>query len=124
MWVDDGTEEVKVYLKRGTGIRTDLFELGDLVEIAGIVSQTRSGYQLLPRSQTDIVKTGVAEAAVRIIEASEDASQKEVTEKYLTATAGGLTSLLFGLVAKAHGGMAKNAMRRISRIAITFLRKQ
>ncbi len=103
MYIDDGTDEVKVYFKRGAGINTKIYQLGDLVQLTGIVSQTKTGYRLLPRSSTDIVKTGVVEDVVVRQEAVKEESSKEVAEKYLTATAGGLTALLVGLVAKTKG---------------------
>lgn len=104
MYIDDGTDEVKVYFKRGAGINTKIYQLGDLVTLTGIVSQTKTGYRLLPRSSTDIMKTGVVEDVIVRQEALREESSKEVAEKYLTATAGGLTALLVGLVAKTHGG--------------------
>ena len=53
-WLDDGTEEVKVYLKENTGIKGEGVEVGDEVKIAGIVSQYQEEYRLLPRFQDDI----------------------------------------------------------------------
>ena len=105
MYIDDGTDEVKVYFKRGAGINTKIYQLGDLIQLTGIVSQTKTGYRLLPRSSIDIVKTGVVEDVIVRQEAVKEESSKEVAEKYLTATAGGLTALLVGLLAKAHGGL-------------------
>lgn len=116
MYVDDGTEEMKVYFKRGAGIDKKLFALGNLVSVTGIVSQTKTGYQLLPRDQFDIVKTGVAESAIEEVKKAEKESDKEVAEKYLTATAGGLTSILVGLVARVHGDRVKKVGVLIRRI--------
>ena len=124
MYVDDGTEEIKVYFKRGAGIDRKLFVAGDLVEVTGIVSQTRDGYQLLPRGQEDIVKTGVAESAVISMEQQEISNERDVAEKYLTATAGGLTSILLGLFAKARGKMLAGLLKRGGVIAIAFLKKK
>lgn len=114
MYVDDGTDEVKVYFKRGAGINTKIYQLGDLVKLTGIVSQTKTGYRLLPRSSGDIVKTGVVEDVIVRQERVREESSKEVAEKYLTATAGGLTALLLGLVGKSHGsGIAARLRRKI-----------
>lgn len=103
MYVDDGTEEVKVYFKRGAGIQKEVLQEGDVVSVVGLVHQTKSGYQLLPRTQYDIVKTGVAESFVRTIEKEDEADAQDLAEKYLTATAGGLTALFVGLFGKMNG---------------------
>jgi PKD repeat protein len=117
MYVDDGTDEIKVYFKRGAGINTKIYQLGDLVKVSGIISQTKTGYRLLPRSSTDIIKTGVIEDVIVRQDAIKEESSKEVAEKYLTATAGGLTALLVGLVARTKGGWIK-------RISLFFRRRK
>lgn len=110
MYVDDGTEEVKIYFKRGAAISKQNLKEGDLVSVVGIVSQTKNGYQILPRSSADIMKTGVSE---NIIATADDKSAEDVAETYLTATAGGLTSILIGLLAKARGAMAVGLMKKV-----------
>jgi len=104
MYVDDGTEEIKVYFKAGAGIKKDVFREGDLVVVTGLLHQTKTEYQLLPRTQNDIVKTGVTEEFVTKQEAAKEADSADMVEKYLTATAGGLTAIFFGLFAKSNGG--------------------
>jgi DNA/RNA endonuclease YhcR with UshA esterase domain len=123
MYVDDGTEEVKIYFKRGTGIEKGVFQVGDLVAVTGLVSQTRSGFQILPRQQFDIKKTGVSKEFVAdvVVADSDDAG---VAEKYLTATAGGLTSIIVGLIAKVHGSNAMRLFKRIGGIAAIVSRKK
>lgn len=124
MYVDDGTEEVKVYFKRGTGINRKILQVGDIVSVKGLVAQTKSGYQLLPRAQTDIEKTGVAESMVTKLENTEEENKQEVAEKYLTATAGGLTSILFGLFAKAKGNSAVNIVKKLAGIGVAVIRRK
>lgn len=124
MFVDDGTEEVKVYFKQGAKINRKLLQVGDLVSITGLVNQTKTGYQILPRAQTDIVKTGMAEDAIIQLETMEQDESKEVAEKYLTATAGGLTSILFGLFAKSRGAATGRVFKRVGLVAIGLLRRR
>jgi len=124
MYVDDGTEEVQVYFKRGANINKKIYQVGDIVHVKGLVAQTKAGYQILPRSQSDIEKTGVAEDAVIQIAASEEEGKKEVAEKYLTATAGGLTSLLFGLFAKARGKMALGFVKKVGVVAVEVIKRR
>ena len=124
MYVDDGTEEIKVYFKKGTGISKKIYQLGDLVEVVGIVQQTKDGYQLLPRDNKDIVKTGVAEDAIVVQERVSQKDDAEVAEKYLTATAGGLTSILIGLALRARGAMAGTFMKRLLEGVVSVIRKR
>ena len=105
MYVDDGTEEIKVYFKAGTGIKKDVFQEGDLVTVTGLLHQTKTEYQLLPRLQNDIVKTGVTEDFVTKQEQTKQENNADMAEKYLTATAGGVTAIFFGLFAKSSGGV-------------------
>jgi PKD repeat protein len=115
LYVDDGTAEIKIYFKRGAGIKSKLIQPGDIVSVTGIVEQTKDGYQVLPRSQTDIVKTGVAEDAVTKTANQKVDNQREVAEKYLTATAGGLTAILIGLFLQARGAVMLAWVKRVVR---------
>ena len=124
MYIDDGTEEVKVYFKRGASINKQIYQVGDLVKVSGLVYQTKSGYQILPRSPEDIEKTGVAENMVVQMENTEGENKKEMAEKYLTATAGGLTSILFGLFAKARGNSAINFIKKLAGIGVAVIRRK
>jgi len=53
-WLDDSTEEVKVYIKTTTQIKKGNINIGDTLKITGIVSQWDDEYRVLPRSQKDI----------------------------------------------------------------------
>lgn len=57
--VADRTAEVRVVIQPGTGIATSA-HVGDEVTVTGIVSQTKSGYRLLPRDEVDIVVRAAA----------------------------------------------------------------
>ena len=58
VFIDDGTDEAMVYIKSSTNIDKAIFNEGDKVEVLGIISQTKSGYRLLPRYNTDILPVG------------------------------------------------------------------
>jgi hypothetical protein len=96
-WLDDGTEEVKVYLKENTGIKGEGVEVGDEVKIVGIVSQYQDEYRLLPRFQSDIQMVGK-----KVLGAEDKAVDKNKSErrggelfKYLLAIA---VAVILGLV--------------------------
>ncbi|MEA2088645.1 MAG: lamin tail domain-containing protein [Patescibacteria group bacterium] len=54
LWIDDNTEEIKIYINKYTGIELEKEIIGREAEIIGIVSKTTSGLRLLPRYQSDI----------------------------------------------------------------------
>ncbi len=54
-YVDDGSGETRIVIQESTGIDKPETRKGTLVRAQGIVSQTRSGYRILPRFIEDIV---------------------------------------------------------------------
>jgi len=55
MYLDDGTDEVQVYLKKTTGIIYKDYKEVNRVKVTGIVSSSKNGARLLPRSKNDII---------------------------------------------------------------------
>jgi PKD repeat protein len=53
-YVDDGSGEVKIYIKPTTQIDKPKMKQGTAVTITGIVSETDSGFRILPRFQEDV----------------------------------------------------------------------
>ncbi|HOZ36243.1 MAG TPA: lamin tail domain-containing protein [bacterium] len=96
-WVDDGTEEVKVYLKENTGIKGEELETGDEVKIVGIVSQYQEEYRLLPRFQDDIAVVGKKVLGVTATDEQSAKQNKDGGEviKYLLAIA---VAVILGLL--------------------------
>lgn len=84
IFVDDGTDEMKVYIKESTDIKKLGVKDGDLVKVTGIMSELKSGYRLLPRYASDIViekkgeVKGEQETAVAV-------EKNSGTNKYLIA---------------------------------------
>lgn len=56
VYIDDGSDEAKIYLKSSAQIDKSLFIEGQNIELVGIVSNSNSGYRLLPRYNTDILR--------------------------------------------------------------------
>lgn len=52
-YIDDGTGEIKIVIQKLIGIKKPRLKKGDIVEIVGIVSKTKTGYRILPRYQKD-----------------------------------------------------------------------
>ena len=53
-YLDDGSGEVKVYIIKSTEIKKPEMGKGDWFTITGVVSETSSGYRILPRYQDDV----------------------------------------------------------------------
>ncbi|MBU2595705.1 lamin tail domain-containing protein [Patescibacteria group bacterium] len=54
IWIDDGTGKLRVYFYPATGIKKLGLKKGDWVVIIGVLSKTKAGLRLLPRSKKDI----------------------------------------------------------------------
>ena len=59
IYLDDGDDEVVLYIKKNTGINTKNIIEGELYEIIGIIGKAKSGIRIMPRSQDDIIRKNV-----------------------------------------------------------------
>lgn len=57
LYIDDDEEELLVVIKKGTNISTNDLELGDKVDVTGIIEQTSRSLELWPRQSEDIIVT-------------------------------------------------------------------
>lgn len=90
---DDG--ELKIYFKSTLPFTKPKMNIGDQIETVGVVSQTKTGFRLLPRYETDIkIKSLIAEQP--IIEVPTNNRGKQVTT-LLGIAAGILGLTLLGL---------------------------
>lgn len=119
LYIDDGAGEIKVYFKKNTGLSGSEFQVGQKITVSGIVGETRSGYQLMPRDITDITYDQTTE---KLSVDTENSDSSSIAETYLTATAGGLTSILLGLLAKARGTVVLTFLKRAGNIALALVR--
>lgn len=74
-YLDDGSGQAKIYIKPQTGIEKPEIKIGDWMVITGQLSQTSSGYRILPRFQQDIKLSRVSGASV--VKASSLSSESE-----------------------------------------------
>jgi DNA/RNA endonuclease YhcR with UshA esterase domain len=85
VFLDDGTDEAVVYIKKYTGISPSVFKEGSIYEITGVIGRTTSGSRLLPRSPSDIVLIGTGggenETAGVVLGESADADKITFEEK-------------------------------------------
>lgn len=110
VYLDDSTEEIRIYVKQNTGINPKHFKAGETVSVTGILVKTASGLRLQPRSFDDVVKKNIeaeddysAVLGEKIINTQWELAQrnKELEFlKYLLASAGAVIVLLSGLLIK------------------------
>lgn len=119
IYLDDGSNEIKVYFKSGAGIDSKMFKLGEMWQATGLVALDKDGVQLLPRVADDLEKISEATSTMSV----DDNSTNSTTQTYLTATAGGLTSILLSLLAKARGKVAFSLIKKVGSVAINVIRR-
>ncbi len=109
LWLDDGTDEVLIYIKSYTGINAKDYKEGEMVEITGIVGMAKSGLRIMPRSRSDIVKKdGESQDVGRVLGEVAVNDEWEITKrdkkielfKYLLIIAGGVIFVLSGLLVR------------------------
>jgi PKD repeat protein len=110
LYVDDGSDEVFVYIKQNANIDTKSLAAGQKISIAGILSKAATGLRLLPRCQEDI-KTVVLSNSLepQVLGEVSSAGEWDLAErdkklelfKYLLIIAGGVIILLGVLFIKA-----------------------
>ncbi len=69
VYLDDGTDEVRLYIRGGSGINSSLFTEGARASVTGIVQETKSGYVVSPRDVNDVRIDGVVKGEkIEVIE--------------------------------------------------------
>jgi uncharacterized protein YdeI (BOF family) len=62
-WLDDGSGEIKVYLKRNSGIARDKFKVGERLRVTGVLDKQNGKLRLLPRYPSDVRLLGEVKGA-------------------------------------------------------------
>lgn len=117
LYIDDGDSETVIYFHSGAKINKQDFKLGDKLEVVGILEQTKSGLRVSPRDERDIKVVGFSEQVLSAqLETNKNISD-DISEKYLTATAGGVTTLLLGFFARARGAIVISGAKKVVSLA-------
>lgn len=117
LYIDDGNSETVIYFRSGAKINKQNLKLGDKLEVVGILEQTKSGLRVSPRDERDIKVVGFSEQVLSAqLETNKNVSD-DISEKYLTATAGGVTTLLLGFFARARGAIVISGAKKVVSLA-------
>lgn len=113
VYIDDGNDEIQVYIKKNTGISTKDLTVGRKASITGILSKTQTGARLMPRYPQDIVLLdSVSDSGPRVLGEIEQKQEWDLAErdkkaellKYFLIIASGAVVVLSGLLIKANTG--------------------
>ncbi|MBU4331680.1 lamin tail domain-containing protein [Patescibacteria group bacterium] len=97
LYLDDGTDEIKVYIKQSTGIKKSGMKEGTKLIVTGIVSQYDDEYRILPRYQDDIkIEQSQLDSGEQVITIPQGKSLAGV-DKYIWVLNGALVILLGGI---------------------------
>lgn len=70
-YLDDDSGEIRVYINKKTKIEKPAVELGQQIMITGVVSETKSGFRLMPRFNDDIILSQIinneTESQIKVI---------------------------------------------------------
>ncbi len=125
MFVDDGTDEIEVVFKKGALINSKSIQLGNHVQVSGIVLSGKQGVQLVPRFPEDVQFITLSSSSTEFVTTTQSVTEtSEGTNPFVVATTGGLGSLLLGFVAKIHGNRVLSFAKKYGGVVIGFVRKK
>lgn len=121
IYIDDGHGEIKIYFKQNAKIDKSILNIGEQVGVVGVLEISAGEMTIMPRQTKDI---DLLDESATIVpfenkETGAEKSAKEIAEKYLTVTAGGLTAFILGFLGRARGLLVLGAIKRIALKIIT-----
>ena len=119
-YIDDGSDEIKIYFKKDTGLSKADFSLGEIIKVKGILINKSDELQILLRSGDDLEKADSGEigAELDLVESSSP------VDKYLMATTGGLGSVLLGLFLRARGFFIARGLKKFGALVLAFVKRR
>lgn len=124
LYLDDGSSEVLIYFYKSTNINIVDFKEGDKISVVGLLDKNKDGWRILPRYSSDIQITYSSQNKILSSDQTDSPdTRNDTVDRYLTATAGGLTTLLFGLLARARGAMIVGGAKKVISLAARAIRR-
>jgi len=110
IYIDDGTNEALVYVKKATEINIVNIKEGNKIAITGIANKTIRGIRIMPRFEKDIVYNNKNNINQKILGEYEENTEWELTAnnkkmeffKYMLIVAVGVIIVLGGLIIKVY----------------------
>ncbi len=121
MYVDDGSTEIAIYFKKGAKIDKQDMKEGDKIEVIGILNKNKDGWQVLPRSLSDIKIVGSVESVIASHILSDQEKQAAENNKYVATTISGVGALLIGFLARARGALLVGVVKKVATTASRFV---
>lgn len=112
LFVDDGSAEIKVYMKNGVSVDRATLKVGGEIAVVGTIVKGSAGLQLLPRSQEDITLFELDEE-VLVVSSTPIAhivSTSEESSSLPASAAAGAGSFALALVGRKYGRQAVEAV--------------
>ena len=111
IYLDDGSDEIKIYIKNTSGIVAGDIDEGAEINVSGILSKTKTGLRLLPRSPDDIIYKDIEDYKEKSLDVIgeisvdyewelEKRNKKQELLEYLLISAGTVILVLFILYIK------------------------
>lgn len=123
-YLDNGSAEVKVLIKKNVKVDRKNFKIGSWIKVSGVLEGNIDQFDLWPREAGDIeIDESKIAGSSQNVDALPAGGSKEMAEKYLTATAGGLTALFVGLLARARGLVLISFFRKSASLAINLFKR-
>jgi len=123
-YLDDGESEILVYFFKGTNVKLVDFKEGDKIEVIGILDKDKNGWRILPRSNEDLKKIeNDQNKAMLDIENSTTVNKNKLLDRYLSATAGGVTTLLLSFLARTRGAAMSSSLKKGISLALKAIKR-
>jgi DNA/RNA endonuclease YhcR with UshA esterase domain len=116
-FLDNGADEIKVYLKKSAQIDKTRLKEGQTVSVVGVLEQGTNEIQLWPRSNEDVAVASATTTASDVEKQISAEVSKAKAEKYIAVFLGAISILLIGLMGSQKGAM-------VIRVAKDFILKR
>ena len=123
LYLDDGNDEIVVYFRPTVKIEKTDLRVGDKLEVIGVLEKSKNDWRISPRSQGDLRLVSDGSESLSGGKGDEADQKNSTTKKYVSVTAGGLFSLLFGLAVKNRGLMLVSVSRKIASTVVKIIRR-
>jgi DNA/RNA endonuclease YhcR with UshA esterase domain len=110
-FLDNGADEIKVYLKKSALIDKTRLKEGQTVSVVGVLEQGTNEIQLWPRANEDVEAASATMTESEVDKKISAEVSKAKAEKYIAVFLGVTSILLIGLMGSQKGAMIIRAAK-------------